>query len=84
RHGDFDGESGAEGAGALLDLADPPTAIFATSDNLALGALRAARSRDVAVPERLSVIGFDDTMVTRWTTPQLTAVSQPLASMGQV
>lgn len=80
----FGYEAGEAGAGRLLDLASPPTAIFGTSDSLAAGALRAARARGLSVPDQLSVIGFDDTMITRWTFPQLTAVRQPLFSMGQV
>ena len=80
----FTAEAGEEGARRFLDLADPPTAIFAAADPLALGALRAAEARGVRVPEQLSVIGFDDTMMTRWTTPPLSAVSQPLFSLGQV
>src|SRR5699024_9580297 len=76
-HGGFEEHEGEAGATRLLDLPQPPTAIFATSDALALGALRAAQEREIAVPEELSVIAFDDTMVTRWTTPQLTAIKQP-------
>src|SRR5699024_10005514 len=83
-HGGFEEHEGEAGATRLLDLPQPPTAIFETSDALALGALRAAQEREIAVPEELSVIAFDDTMVTRWTTPQLTAIKQPLFSMGQV
>lgn len=80
----FSSAAGEEGAGGMLDLQDPPTAIFAASDALALGALRAAAARGLAVPADLSVVGFDDTMMTGWTEPPLTAVRQPLFSMGQV
>ena len=82
--GDFSAEGGEEGAARMLALDDPPTALFAASDNLAHGAMRAARARGLEIPEQLSVVGFDDTMITRWTQPQLTAVSQPLFEMGQV
>lgn len=81
---DFSSTAGEVGAGRLLDLAEPPSAVFATSDALALGTLRAAAARGIAVPEQLSVVGFDDTVMTGWTYPPLTAVSQPLFSMGQV
>lgn len=81
---DFSSAAGEDGAGRLLDLERPPTAIFAASDPLALGALRAAEARGISVPSELSIVGFDDTMMTRWTTPPLTAVRQPLFSMGQV
>ncbi|AXK46772.1 LacI family DNA-binding transcriptional regulator [Brachybacterium saurashtrense] len=82
--GDFSAELGEEGAARLLALADPPTALFAASDNLAHGAMRAARARGLEIPADLSIVGFDDTMITRWTQPQLTAVRQPLFSLGQV
>jgi len=83
-HGDFSYEDGQLGAERLLRLPEPPTAIFAVADTLAVGALRAARQLDVEVPEQLSVVSFDDTMIAQWTHPQLTAVRQPLFSMGQV
>lgn len=83
-HGDFSYEDGQLGAEKLLQLAEPPTAIFAVADTLAVGALRAARRLGIDVPEQLSVISFDDTMIAQWTHPQLTAVRQPLFSMGQV
>ena len=83
-HADFSYEDGQIGAERLLSLPEPPTAIFAVSDTLGVGALRAARQLGVDVPEQLSVVSFDDTMIARWTHPQLTAVRQPLFSMGQV
>jgi LacI family transcriptional regulator len=82
--GDFSAELGEEGAARMLALPDPPTALFAASDNLAHGAMRAARARGLEIPAELSIIAFDDTMITRWTQPQLSAVRQPLFEMGQV
>lgn len=61
-----------------------PTAIFATSDTIALGILRTAFELGLRVPEQLSVIGFDDTLLASWTNPQLTVIKQPLFAMGQV
>src|SRR5699024_12026533 len=75
-HGDFSYEDGQLGAERLLRLPEPPTAIFAVADTLAVGALRAARQLDVEVPEQLSVVSFDDTMIAQWTHPQLTAVDR--------
>lgn len=75
---------GYEAALALLDLTDPPTAIFAFNDNLAIGAMRAARSRSLRVPEDLSIIGFDDSEEAAIVTPALTTVRQPLAEMGRM
>jgi LacI family transcriptional regulator len=74
---------GREAAGFLLDLPDPPTAIFAFNDNLAIGVLQAARARSLRVPEDLSVVGFDDVEHATIVTPMLTTVRQPLAEMGR-
>jgi LacI family transcriptional regulator len=75
---------GFEAGEQLLDLDDPPTAIFAFNDPMAIGALRAARERGIRVPEELSVIGFDDAGVAEHTIPALTTVRQPLAEMGRM
>jgi LacI family transcriptional regulator len=81
--GDFESPSGYEAAGRLLDLPEPPTAIFASNDNLAVGTLRAARERGLSVPDDLSVVGFDDTELAQIVTPALTTVRQPLAELGR-
>ncbi|MGW5242221.1 LacI family DNA-binding transcriptional regulator [Monashia sp. NPDC004114] len=75
---------GVAGATWLLERPDPPTAIFAFSDEMALGVLEAARSRGMRVPEDLSVVGFDDTQMARVSSPPLTTVRQPLRQMGAV
>jgi LacI family transcriptional regulator len=77
-------DDGLAGGAALLDLPEPPTAIFAGSDEVALGAMEAARARGLRVPEDLSVVGFDDTQVARLASPQLTTVRQPIREMGAV
>lgn len=84
QHGSFGAEDGERGTRQLLGLDDPPTAIFAVADTLAVGVLRAARELGLDVPAQLSVVSFDDTMIASWTHPSLTAVRQPLFSMGQV
>jgi LacI family transcriptional regulator len=84
RHGDFYHEGGFVHGGDLLDSSDPPTAIFAGSDQQALGVYEAARQRGLRVPQDLSVVGFDDLPVARWMSPPLTTVRQPLAEMGRV
>ncbi len=81
---DFHATGGVQAAGALLDLDDPPTAIFAFNDMLAIGVLQAARQRGIRVPEDLSVVGFDDTFEASIVTPTLTTVRQPLAEMGRM
>jgi LacI family transcriptional regulator, galactose operon repressor len=75
---------GTEAARELLSLPDPPTAIFGFNDNVAIGALHAARERGLSVPEDLSVVGFDDTEQAVIVTPRLTSVSQPLAELGRM
>ena len=81
--GDFLDAGGYDGANELLSLADPPTAIFASSDIAAFGVVRAARERGLAVPDDLSVVGFDDIPEASLVTPALTTVVQPLREMGR-
>jgi LacI family transcriptional regulator len=83
-HGDFEFEGGFLRAGALLELPTRPTAIFAGSDQQALGVYEAARQRGLQIPQDLSVVGFDDLPMARWSSPALTTVRQPLAEMGRV
>ena len=84
RQHDFLYDDGLAGGEALLDLPEPPTAVFAGSDEVALGVIEAARGRGLRVPDDLSVVGFDDTQVARLASPQLTTVRQPLQAMGGV
>ena len=84
RHGDFEYEGGFLRAESLLDLAEPPTAIFAGSDQQALGVYEAARQRGLRIPQDLSVVGFDDLPMSRWSSPPLTTIRQPLAEMGRL
>ncbi len=81
---DFRIDGGEAAAGTLLDLADPPTAIFGFNDNVAIGALQAARARGLRVPDDLSVAGFDDSEHAALVSPALTTVRQPLAEMGRI
>jgi LacI family transcriptional regulator len=66
----------------LLNLDLPPTAIFAASDEMAIGVLQAAQIMGLRVPEDLSIIGFDDAPRSANTSPPLTTVRQPLREMG--
>ncbi|HEY3185175.1 MAG TPA: LacI family DNA-binding transcriptional regulator [Gaiellaceae bacterium] len=83
-YSDFQEEAGEAAAGRLLDLPQPPTAIFGFNDNLAVGVMRAARARGLRVPDDLSVVGFDDLEQAAIVTPALTTVRQPLAEMGRM
>lgn len=80
----FDYESGLAGGARLLDRPEPPTAVFATCDEIALGVVEAARRRGIRVPQELSVVGFDDSRLAAMASPPLTTVRQPLAEMGAV
>ncbi|MGW1061593.1 LacI family DNA-binding transcriptional regulator [Micromonospora rubida] len=84
RPGNFYHESGYAAGTQLLALPDPPTAIFASSDQMALGVYEAVRKRGLRVPDDISVVGFDDLPEVRWCSPPLTTVRQPLAEMGML
>src|SRR5215210_8543351 len=76
-------EPGREAAEKLLDVPERPTAIFAFNDNIAIGAIQAARARGLRVPDDLSIVGFDAVEHATIVTPALTTVRQPLAEMGR-
>jgi LacI family transcriptional regulator len=80
--GDFYVESGERMAERLLALPEPPTAIVAASDLMAVGALRAAAARGLRVPDDLSVVGFDDIMVAAHLQPGLTTLRQDKTGLG--
>jgi LacI family transcriptional regulator len=82
RAGEYAHRTGYQHCLELLDLPEPPTAIFAGNDVIALGALDAARRRNVAVPDRLSIVGFDDISLAGWESFRLTTIRQPLAQMA--
>lgn len=80
--GDFSFESGKRGMKTLLDSDKEITAVFAASDDMAVGAISAAYERCIPVPHSLSVIGYDNTKVAEMSIPPLTTVAQPLYEMG--
>lgn len=83
-HGEFSAESGRAAMERILDRPDvpPPTAVFAASDLQALGCYEALHARGLRIPQDISVVGFDDLPVARWTDPGLTTVRQPLQEMA--
>lgn len=81
-HGDFGEASGRRAAGELLALPDPPTAIFAANDMMAVGALGALADRGLRAPDDVSVAGFDDIPLARYTAPALTTVRVAIAELG--
>jgi len=80
--GDFRFDGALAAANDMLELADPPTAIFAGSDMQAMGVYEAARLHKMRVPDDLSVVGFDDLPMSAWVSPPLTTIVQPLANMA--
>jgi LacI family transcriptional regulator len=82
--GDFQYESGYQAARRLLSMDDPPTAIFACNDLMAIGAISAAVELGRQVPADLSVVGFDDVPLASFANPALTTVIQPKHEIGVV
>ncbi|MBM6405344.1 LacI family DNA-binding transcriptional regulator [Phycicoccus sp. CSK15P-2] len=83
-YGDYSEESGRRAMTELLGAGPAPGAVFAASDLMAVGALRALRSAGLSVPDDVSLVGYDDAPVARLTDPELTTVHQPVTRMGQV
>ncbi len=81
--GDFYQPSGFAATNHLLNLANPPTAIFAANDLMGFGALEAVKEHGLRVPRDISVIGFDDIPMSSQVFPPLTTIRQPLAEMGR-
>jgi LacI family xylobiose transport system transcriptional regulator len=81
--GAFHRDNGVELGGQLLDLPNRPTAIFAGNDAQAMGVYEAARARGLAIPEDLSVVGYDDVEFVKWMGPGLTTINQPIEEMAE-
>jgi LacI family transcriptional regulator len=81
--GDFLQPSGFQQAKALLELKHRPTAIIASNDLMAFGAMEAARVAGLIIGQDVSIIGFDDIYISSQTYPPLTSVRQPLSEMGE-
>jgi LacI family transcriptional regulator len=74
-------KAGKKAAAALIGGTNRPTAIFCCNDLLAIGALQAAKEAGIRVPEQLSIIGFDDTILSTVTNPALSTIAQPMDQM---
>ncbi|EHE9874518.1 DNA-binding transcriptional regulator CytR [Escherichia coli] len=81
--GDFSFEAGSKAMQQLLDLPQPPTAVFCHSDVMALGALSQAKRQGLKVPDDLSIIGFDNIDLTQFCDPPLTTIAQPRYEIGR-
>jgi DNA-binding LacI/PurR family transcriptional regulator len=82
RYGNYDERSGFEAMQSLLECPEPPSAVFVASDEVALGALQAARAAGIRVPQDLAVAGFDDIPISRLVVPALTTVRVPAREIG--
>ena len=84
RFADFHAERAHQEMMQLLALPGPPTAIFVGNDEQSLGVYRALYERGIAIPDAMSVVGFDNMPYAEWVTPALTTIHQPLLEMGRV
>jgi LacI family transcriptional regulator len=80
--GDFYSESGEAAMQALLALPEPPTAVFAAADMMAIGAMRAVQAAGLRVPDDVSVVGFDDIQIAPLVNPALTTIRQNKVGLG--
>lgn len=80
--GDFDESSGYRAMTLLLGLSNPPQAVFFANDQMALGALAAAREKNVRVPDDVAIVGFDDIQAATYVQPPLTTVRQEIRQQG--
>lgn len=83
QQGYFTYRSGLEASEKLLNRKKPPSAIFASNDDMAAAAISVAHRRGMDVPRDLSVVGFDDTNTATTVWPELTTIRQPIAAMAQ-
>lgn len=83
QQGYFTFRSGLEATEKLLDRKRPPTAIFASNDDMAAAAVSVAHRRGLDVPRDISIVGFDDTPTATTVWPELTTIRQPIAAMAQ-
>ncbi|KKK37159.1 LacI family transcriptional regulator [Mesobacillus campisalis] len=80
--GNYDMESGYAGMEKLLSLKEPPTAVFCSNDDMAIGAMNAIFANGLKVPEDISIVGFDDIGFSQYTTPRLTTVKRPVEKIS--
>ncbi|WP_223067817.1 LacI family DNA-binding transcriptional regulator [Paenibacillus caui] len=83
-YGDFMFDSGCKSMEQLLQNSNDFTAVFAASDEMAIGALSVAIRKGIKVPDRISIIGYDNIKLTEMVVPPLTTVEQPLSQMGAI
>lgn len=82
--GNYDMQSGHMAMEKLLSLKNPPTAVFCSNDDMAIGALNTAFAQGLKVPGDISVIGFDDIASAKYTNPSLTTVKRPIEKISKL
>lgn len=82
--GDWSTQSGEHAMEVFLSLPNPPTAVFAVNDLMAIGAMEAAQKAGLRVPEDIAILGFDDIPPASWVRPRLTTVAQYPAEIGRI
>lgn len=82
--GNYDMESGSQAMEQLLSLTSPPTAVFCSNDDMAIGAMNTVFARGLSVPNDISIVGFDDSGFSQYTTPRLTTVKRPVEEISRV
>jgi DNA-binding LacI/PurR family transcriptional regulator len=80
--GDFQMKSGYAGAKCLMDLKNPPDAIMAATDVMAIGVIKYLKYADISVPDEVNVIGFDNISLANLIEPALTTIAQPIRDLG--
>jgi LacI family transcriptional regulator len=81
-NGGFRWEGGKSAMHTLLDCAQPPDAVFAANDSMAIGAMEAVKKRGLTIPKDVAIVGFDDIELARLVTPPLTTVHLPMYELG--
>jgi DNA-binding LacI/PurR family transcriptional regulator len=81
--GRYDLESGYNAMQEILDMKERPTAVFCSNDEMALGAMKAIKQRDIEMPNAMSIAGFDDMGFTAYLTPALTTILRPIEDMSR-
>jgi LacI family repressor for deo operon, udp, cdd, tsx, nupC, and nupG len=82
QEGDFSYESGYNLMMKYLAMENPPTAVFAANDEMAIGAIKAAKSHGIKIPEEIAIVGFDDIKIASIFEPALTTIAQPTYEIG--
>ncbi|KKB82518.1 hypothetical protein VW35_00020 [Devosia soli] len=82
--GEYTRDYGAAATHVLLDAAEPPTAILACSDYIAIGVMQGVREHGLSIPKDISLVGFDDMAFAALVDPPLTTIRQPVAAMGEL